>query len=346
MKLPIALIITGIGLLLLGGIPGVLEFMSIQGFPLNPTFKLFPDHWFLMIYGFFGALIGNEILVALSVEWIGKPADDKLILGFLLTTLLGSLTFIFEKELGLIFTLISMLILLYYSQEYLGYSRLGLKPTTYNYLLFFSLMISTAIVGIQLGIGYEIPYLNLVYPASLIIAVMNRDISLVTNVRVSRPWENVLAFVLLVLAMSLYPNSQILLFLAWLLSFHASGIYRFKGRKYPIVHLFTAWTYLLIASIFISNYDIYIHAIAVGFLFNTVFGVDVVLMDMFINAFGKRLKSKPSFIPYILVNLGLVMRILYDLGFSTSFFILSAPLQGFGIVSFFILTFRKIGVKV
>lgn len=130
--------------------------------------------------------------------------------------------------------------------------------------------------------------------------------------------------------------------LAWILSFHASGIYKFKGRKYPIIHLFTAWLYLLIGSIFVFNYDIFIHSIAVGFLFNTVFGVDVVLMDLFINAFQKRVSIKPSYAPYFLLNLGLLMRFIYDLGLSLPFFLLSAPLQGIGILSFFIITLRQV----
>lgn len=266
MKLPFVLMLSGIVLLFLGGIPGVLEFMSMQGFPLNPTYNLFPAHWFIMIYGFFGALIGNEILVALSVEWRGEQADDRIILAFLVTTILGSVSFIFNRSIGLLFALISMFILLMYSKEYLGYSKIGLKPMTYNYLLFFSIMISTAILAIQIGLGYVIPYLNLVYPASLIIAVMNRDIALVTGVRVSRSWENVLAFILLILGMSFYPHGWEFLILSWILSFHASGLYKFKGRKYPIIHLFTAWLYLLLASIFVGNYDVCIHAIAVGFL--------------------------------------------------------------------------------
>lgn len=232
-----------------------------------------------------------------------------------------------------------MFILLMHSKEYLGFSKIGLKPTTYNYLLFFSIMISTAIVAIQVGLGYTIPYLNLIYPASVILAVM---IALVTGVRISRSWENILAFVLLILGMSIYPNGWEFLILAWILSFHASGLYKFKGRKYPIIHLFTAWLYFLLASIPIDNYDLYIHAIAVGFLFNTVFGVDVVLMDMFVNAFGKKLVVKSTYFPYITLNSGLAMRIIYDLGISLPIFILSAPLQGIGILSFFVLTLGQV----
>ncbi|WP_338598539.1 nitric oxide response protein [Sulfolobus tengchongensis] len=342
MRLPLVLMLTGIMLLLLGGVPAVFEFMSIQGFPTDPTETLFPSHWFIMIYGFFGSLIGNEILVALSVEWTGRTADNKLIILFIIFTVLGSVTFIFKQTLGLIFILFSMTILLYYSKEYLGRSKIGLNPTTYNWLLFFSLIITVALISIQVGLGYLIPYVNLIFPVSMILAVMSRDIGLVTGIRVSRGWENSLAFILLIIGISVYPHGNILMILAWILSFHASGLYKLKGRKYPIIHLLTAWLYLLVGSIFVSNYDIYIHTIAVGFLFNTVFGVDVVLMDLFINAFQRRVAVKPSYIPFIILNLGLLMRLIYDFGINFPILLLSAPLQGIGILSFFVLTLRQV----
>jgi hypothetical protein len=130
--------------------------------------------------------------------------------------------------------------------------------------------------------------------------------------------------------------------LAWILSFHASGLYRFKGRRYPILHLGIAWIYLLIASILVFSYDIYIHAIAVGFLFNTVFGVDVVMMDLFVNAFNRRIHVKPSYIPFILLNVGLTMRFLYNFGLSIPILLLASPLQGIGILSFFVLTLKQV----
>ncbi|QGA69153.1 nitric oxide response protein [Sulfolobus sp. E11-6] len=343
MRLPLLLMIVGILLLLLGGIPAVFEFMDMQGFFLDPTASLFPAHWFIMIYGFFGALIGNEILVALSIEWSGKTADNKLIVIYLLSIIFASISFLFiSQQLGFIFTLLGMAILLYYSREYLGTSKLGLQPTTYNWLLFYSIMLSTAIVALQLGLGYTIPYVNLIFPASMILAVMDRDVALVTGIKIARHWENVLAFILLIIGMGVYPNGSVLMFIAWILSFHASGLYRFKGRKYPILHLTTAWIYLLLASIFVFNYDIYIHALAVGFLFNTVFGVDVVLMDLFVNAFERRIRIKPSYVPFVLVNLGLIMRFLYDFGLSIPILLLSAPLQGIGILSFFALTLKQV----
>jgi len=71
-----------------------------------------------MIYGFFGALIGNEVLVALSVEWSGKTADNRLIAVYLSSAILGSISFLFlSQQLGLISILLSMGILLYHSKE-------------------------------------------------------------------------------------------------------------------------------------------------------------------------------------------------------------------------------------
>ncbi|BCU69840.1 nitric oxide response protein [Stygiolobus caldivivus] len=342
MRMPLLLMVSGIALLLLGGIPAVFEFMEMQGFPIDPTSNIFPAHWFIMIYGFFGSLIGNEVLVALSAEWSGKIASNGLIGFYLVLLVLGVTSFFYNQELGLVFVLIAMAILLYYSRVYLERSRLGLEPTVYNWLLFYSLIATIFVLSTQIGLGYTIPYLNLLFPTSMVFAVMTRDVSLVTRVRVSG-WENVLAFIFLVLGVGFEQGA--LMLLAWALSFHASGLYKAKGRKYPIIHLVTAWIYFLLGSVFISNYDVFIHSIAVGFLFNTVFGVDVVLMDLFINAFQKRVSVRPSYIPFFLLNTGLVMRLLYDFGVSSPVFLLSAPLQGIGILSFFLLTLRQVMFK-
>ncbi|ARM76895.1 nitric oxide response protein [Acidianus manzaensis] len=346
LNLPLLLMLSGIGLMLTSGIPAVFEFMSMQGFPSNPTSSLFPSHWFIMIYGFFGALIGNEILVALSVEWSGKIANNNLIISFTALTIIASLSSFFVSILFSMFLeIISISILLLYSQTYLNYSKIGLKPSTYNWLLLFSLIITIIILSFQIGLGYVIPYVNLFFPIGVIFAVMSRDLALVTRAKINDS-EIALAFIFLTLGIISYSSfyGEALLFLAWLLSFHSSKLYKFKGRKYPILHLTTAWIFFLTSIIFYANYDIFIHSIAVGFLFNTVFGVDVVLMDMFVNAFGK-VSVKPSYIPYILMNSGLMMRIIYDLGVNYSFLILSAPLQGFGILSFFILTLRQVLLK-
>lgn len=180
------LMIIGIGLMLLSGIPAVLEFMSMQNFPFNPTSSLFESHWFIMIYGFFGSLIGNEILVALSVEWIGKKADDKFILLFALLTLISSISSFFSFTVAMLIEIIAISLLLYYSQGYLNYSRIGLKPSTYNYLLVFSVITVVILLGFQIGLGYPIPYLNLLFPTSVVFAVMARDIGLVTRNRVNQ----------------------------------------------------------------------------------------------------------------------------------------------------------------
>lgn len=339
------LMITGLGLMLLSGIPAVLEFMNMQNFPYNPTLTLFPSHWFIMIYGFFGALIGNEILVPLSVEWIGRKADDKILVAFAILTILSSLLSFVSFALAIAIEIVTISILLYYSRVYLQYSKLGLKPSTYNLLLVSSIILVIIILGFQLGLGYPIPYLNLLFPTSVVLAIMARDIGLVSRTKVNEDGI-ILAWIFLIPGIALYSTlfGEFFLFLAWLFSFFSSGLFRFKGRNYPKIHLLTAWIFLLSSVIFYTNYDIFIHSIAVGFLFNTVFGVDVVIMDMFINAFGIRAKIKPSYIPYILVNVGLVSRIAYDLGVNSPVLIFCSPLQGLGILSFFIITLRQLSL--
>ncbi|MEM0304808.1 MAG: hypothetical protein QXD56_06850 [Saccharolobus sp.] len=52
MKPGMILLLMGIILLLFAGIPAVLEFMSIQGFPILIGFST-QSHWFSMIYASF-----------------------------------------------------------------------------------------------------------------------------------------------------------------------------------------------------------------------------------------------------------------------------------------------------
>ncbi|MEM3516163.1 MAG: hypothetical protein QW281_05995 [Saccharolobus sp.] len=66
---------------------------------------------------------------------------------------------------------------------------------------------------------------------------------------------------------------------------------------------------------------------------------------MIVGITGKRVSLRPSYAPLILLNLGLVMRVIFDLGLNSPILILSAPLQGIGILSFFVLTLRQVLVN-
>ncbi|MEM3939889.1 MAG: nitric oxide response protein [Saccharolobus sp.] len=340
MKPGMILLLMGIILLLFAGIPAVLEFMSIQGFPILISFST-QSHWFSMIYGFFLILIGNEVLIALSNEWTRKVAPTPLIVAFGLTTLLANvINFLSIYPLQYYLVLIAFAILLYYSKIYLSPSSLGFQPTAYNYLIFATLIISPLIIAFQSV--FDIPWAGLAFPTLMIFAVLSRDIGLVLGGRKINSFAMEIAYAFLAIGLLFY---QPLIILAWIFSLYATKLPIAKGRRYPRIALNIAWTWLLISAILYFNYDIFIHAIAVGFLFDTVFGVDAVLMDMIVGITGKRVSLRPSYAPLILLNLGLVMRVIFDLGLNSPILILSAPLQGIGILSFFVLTLRQVLVN-
>ncbi len=342
MKPGFVLLIMGIALLLLGGVPAVLNFMDNQGFPYPLPTTFFQAHWFLMVYGFFLLLIGNELLVALSNEWRGTSAPTWLIVSFGILTLISNLLDELNNPLSYYLVIVALVLLINYSRVYLSPSRIGLKPTAYNYLLFYTLIITSIIVSFQAVFG--LPWLGLAFPALTIFAVMSRDLGLVLGGKRINQDEMTLAYVSLALGILSYGTavSPIFIVIGWALSLHSSGIPWSKGRLYPRIALTTAWIWLLISALVQGNYDAYIHSIALGFLFNTVFGVDSVLIDMLVGITGKRLSVKPSYVPLILLNLGLVMRVAFDLGISSPLLLLSAPLQGIGILSFYALTFRQV----
>jgi hypothetical protein len=341
MRVGLLLLLEGFVILLVGGIPAVLEFMDMQGFPYPLPTTLFEFHWRVMIYGFFLTIIGNEILVALSVEWDGKQAPDYYVIGFALTVLisllLASTPFYFYA------ILVALGILIYHSRIYFGPSKLGFSPTTYNYLIFATLMITVFITAFQTYL--DLPWISLVFPTLTIFAVMSRDIGLVFGGRLIKDREIVIAYIFLLIGILVYPNSisSLFIFTGWFFSLHGSGLVTAKGRVYPRVSLSIAWFWLLLSSIFaLINYDAFVHAIAVGFLFNTLFGVDAILIDMLIAATNVRVKIKPSYIPIVLLNVGLLARVVFDMGVTSPLLFIAAPLQGIGILSFYLNTFRQV----
>jgi len=87
--------------------------------------------------------------------------------------------------------------------------------------------------------------------------------------------------------------------------------------------------------------DIAVHSITLGFMFNTIFGVDSVLL------YGHagiplNMVPEPTYIPIILLNIALVLRALYDLtGVAPILAMLSGPLVGIAILWFYIRNFTK-----
>ncbi|MGC9067401.1 MAG: nitric oxide response protein [Thermoprotei archaeon] len=346
--------VLGVLLLLLGGIPAVLRFILIQVLNMNiqvPTSildtQLFYGHWFLMVYGFFMLLIGNEILIALSREWSGKIASNAYILCFGVTITLATLLYDFLRLnlIPFILEIIGLLILFKYSRIYLIPSRIGLRPMLYNYLIVSTLIITIFVIIFQ--IFYRIPQLSIIFPTAMIFAVMSRDVGLVLGGKVINQKGMSIAYIFLVIGILFHPFNFYLtsffLILAWSVSVHVTKIYTSQGILYSKIHLATAWIWLLVSAILSWNYDAYIHTITIGFLFNTIFGVDVVLIDLLLGILERsRLIIKRSYIPYVLINMGTIMRVAYDLNLRSPLLLLATPLQGTGILSFYFLMFSQI----
>ncbi len=121
-----------------------------------------------------------------------------------------------------------------------------------------------------------------------------------------------------------------------------------RGLFYTVIlaqiWLIIAGISLIVASL--TNYhmaiDMAVHSITLGFMFNTIFGVDSVLL------YGHAgiplsMVPEPTFIPVILLNIALVLRAFYDLaGIAPLLAMLSGPLVGIAILWFYIRNFTKI----
>lgn len=133
MRVSVILMLGGFILLILSGIPAVFQFLKKQGMEVQFAYFLFSSHWFIMIYGFFLMLIGNEILVALSYEWSRKKAKDWYCILFASLVIIASFNYAFSslKSISFILIFIAVLLLLFHSRIFLQRSWINLKPLKY-----------------------------------------------------------------------------------------------------------------------------------------------------------------------------------------------------------------------
>jgi hypothetical protein len=374
---------TGLVVLILGGFVGVERMLQYQGVSLgviDALSPLFRIHWFLMIYGFLLSLISLEILALLSFEWSGRVAGSIYRLIYLFLLWLSFLLLIAGYlDLSLLITSsILILVTIYAFRTFLTPSRLGFKPTYYNFLLTASPGIGAAIILPWVftrhatgSVLYEISLASLAFPTASIIAVESRDIPLLLGGsagRSSAGRSSVTGYVLLVSGIFLFSlNTSLsirsiggLLAIAGAVSaLLGSGLLRSLlhgvGRgivprhmaNYSAIHLVTAFSWLIAggALMFASPLalestanlrDLLIHAISLGFIFNIIFGVDAVLMYSHMGI-SLRKAPKPSYIPYVLLNLSLILRAVYDITGYIGITTLSTPLTGLSVIFFFAL---------
>ena len=375
------IMLSGVVTLMLGGLVGVCRMLGYQGFDLGVIVGLayaFPIHWFLMIYGFLLSLISLEILALLSFEWSGGVAGSIYRLLYLILFWISVLLLLLGNIEASLLTVSAILIMvtIYASRVYLKPSRLGFKPTHYNYLLTASPGIGGAVILAWLLVRrlspaspYEIAVASLAFPVATIIAVESRDIPLLLGGSPLRPSTRRSIFIgyglvvagILAFSQSVYPWFRsfggIPLIIGAILAITGSGLLRsiLEGVRgglvprymavYSAIHLVTAFSWLIICGALMLAYplmlgfsanprDLVIHSMALGYIFNTIFGVDAVLMYSHMGISLRR-APKPSYLPYILLNISLILRALYDIPGVGGITVLSAPLTGISIILFF-----------
>jgi len=258
---------------------------------------------------------------------------------------------------------VALLILLAYAGKvYLAPSRIGLKPVLYNYLLVAALAVSTVVPVFGLLGLFNTAVAALIFPVGTIFAVMARDISLVTGKRPTGGWGNAVAFALIAAAFFTWAAGApkvagVLILTASVLSLASSGLLRGVEMRYSLVQIYTAYFWLALSGIVLATtggaglwYDVAVHATTLGFIFNIVFGVDVVLMDMLIGQVKRvtvsiRRRGFPvaEAVLSALLNVGLLLRALYPPWPAPPLTALTGPAVGVAIVAFLLNMQRRAG---
>lgn len=239
-------------------------------------------------------------------------------------------------------------------------------------IIMFSILVLWILQAFFIGATiYEISVASLIFPVGAIIAVESRDIPLLTGQiggGLSPHRSLIMAgYVLTILGILVYSTripfrgevGGLLTILGTILVIKDLGLLSSlsigarKGlvpsymARYSMIHLITAFIWLvlggvlftltpLLSSVSILPKDLAVHAISLGFIFNTIFGVDAVLMYSHAGISLRR-APRPSYIPYILFNISLMLRAIYDLTGIQWVTVASAPLTGLGVVLFFLM---------
>lgn len=198
----------------------------------------------------------------------------------------------------------------------------------------------------------------------MIYAIVARDIALVTGVSPSRPYLGAAAYAALVVSFTLWVFGHmrpagVLLIISGVLSVLFSGVAKYarRGRLFSYVKIWSAYLWLMAAGVLLAVggqvlwWDVAAHAVALGFIFNIVFGVDVVLIDMLLMQTQQRVVVKVGkgggaplleLTTYILLNAGLAARALYAHLAAGALALASGPLVGIAVVAFLLHPQRRL----
>ena len=246
-------------------------------------------------------------------------------------------------------------------------------------LLLAALVISWLVARTEGRTLFNLAMATTSFPVLTIIAVEGRDIPLLLGIKPTREFvlrkrkalsrRAVTAYVLAFLGILMASFEDtiglllggITIILSALFSISSTGLMEAlspqglssKTRRGLLYTVILAQIWLIIAGISliiasVTNYhmaiDMAVHSITLGFMFNTIFGVDSALL------YGHAgiplsMAPEPTFVPIMLLNIALALRALYDLaGIAPLLAMLSGPLVGIAILWFYIRNFVKIRI--
>ncbi len=363
--------------LVIGGIIGTGYLGAIAGAEIGPLARLagvFTSHWFLMLLGFTNALIAAELLTLLSMEWSRRVAPVWLRASFLALYWASVILYITGRHtLGLLAAAGGLAIVGAYSLRVLtGRSWIGLPPTHYNYLLTATPFITLAVIVAWLILGgFSLPIALTILPVAAIIAVETRDIPLLLGIPPSRNFiamsralrvRAVAGYVLstlgiIMLAYRVYTLGGLLLAVGGVLAFlsvslleaveKASKAIPAEVKRHVTMHVAVSYAWFILAGVVAVAYglglldgwridSIIVHMLTLGFMFNVIMGVDAILLY---GHAGISLSETPKPTPWpgLMLNTGIIARILFDAGMASGLAALSSSLlTGLGIIFFYV----------
>ncbi|MEB3779891.1 MAG: hypothetical protein GSR85_06650 [Desulfurococcales archaeon] len=272
---------------------------------------------------------------------------------------------------------------LYTAKTLLSRSWIGLPPTHYNYLLTLTppltgVIIAYWIISEKMGLpSYDLPIATLFLPVAAIIAVESRDIPLLLGIPPTKSLalrskqlrvRAVMAYiasgigVILVAMGHLIPGGLLLIVGGLLAASSVALLQAVESASKAIprvirVHVATHTTISYIWFIgagaiaiasgagYVNNVrvdDAITHMLTLGFMFNVIMGIDAILLY---GHAGISLSEtpKPQPWPGALLNVGLILRILYDIGIMQGWAaVASGLLTGIAIVGFYARNMRNI----
>ncbi|MEB3774674.1 MAG: NnrS family protein [Desulfurococcales archaeon] len=277
----------------------------------------------------------------------------------------------------------SMLVVAYHTwRTLLSRSWIGLPPTHYNYLLTLTPIISAILILYWLAsplLGaprYMLSIAMLILPVAAILAVESRDIPLLLGIppgkslalrsrglraRATIAYATAVIGILLASAGYNMAGGVLIVISGVMGAASVSLISAIEAgskaiplavRRHVGAHTALSFSWLILAGVLavladagmleLNLRDALTHLLTLGFMFNVIMGIDAILLY---GHAGISLSETPPPQPYpgILLNIGIALRLLYDMGILTMYSgVFSGLLTGIAILIFYIRNLRNI----